>query len=241
MLNKPTYKFFGESAILIEWDKVISKEVIADINLYQQKIKAQNFLDIEDFVIAYNSLTIIYKKSVNKLDVQNLKEIYNSKISIKKASNFLWEIPVCYDVKFGIDLEELSSELGISTEAIIKKHSSKVYTVYFIGFLPGFLYLGGLDKSLHFPRKAVPRIRVPERSVAIGGNQTGIYPQESSGGWNIIGKTPISFFNISNSKPCFAKSGDQIKFKSVSYNEYLSIKNKIDTNDFNLIKTKLND
>mgnify|MGYP000572002399 CR=1 FL=1 len=125
-----------------------------------------------------------------------------------------------YGFEFGPDLDFVSTHTGLSVEKIIEIHSTTIYDLHFIGFLPGFLYLGGLDESLAIPRKSVPRFQVPKGAVAIGGSQTGIYPIESSGGWNIIGNSPISFFDINNDTPCFAKTGDTVSFKSISMNTY---------------------
>ena len=141
-----------------------------------------------------------------------------------KVKSVLWKIPVCYDAVFGIDLEAISKEKNLSKEEIIKRHSQAIYTVYFIGFLPGFLYLGGLDESLHVPRKSTPRLQIEKGAVAIGGNQTGVYPTESPGGWNIIGNSPIEFFNPKLETPCFAKAGDKISFKPITIQEFKTIK-----------------
>ena len=135
---------------------------------------------------------------------------------------------------FGVDLEVISKEKGLTKEQIITLHSASVYTVYFIGFLPGFLYLGGLNEKLHIPRKSTPRLQIKKGSVAIGGNQTGVYPNESPGGWNIIGNTPISFFDVSKDKPCFAKAGDGIVFHSISVKEHADIMTLMHQNTFKL-------
>jgi inhibitor of KinA len=138
-----------------------------------------------------------------------------------------WQIPVCYNDEFGIDLEFVSKQKSLTKTQIIQRHSQVNYRVFFIGFLPGFLYLGGLDKSLHIPRKSSPRLAVKKGAVAIGGSQTGIYPGVSPGGWNIIGNSPISFFDVTKEQPCFAKAGDFIQFKSVSIEEYRDIKEQV--------------
>ena len=131
-------------------------------------------------------------------------------------------------------MEVVSKEKKLSKEVIIKRHSQAVYTVYFIGFLPGFLYLGGLDKSLYMPRKSTPRLQIEKGAVAIGGNQTGVYPSASPGGWNIIGNPPIAFFNPKLKTSCFAKPGDRLVFKPVSLKEYENIKILVDSGVYQL-------
>ena len=238
-----TYKSFGVKAILIEWVPIISEEILTDILIFKSKIENNSKVNFDDFVIGYNSLTLKYKKEYVNFseEVLWLKEIYQSKVEVKKTTNYLWTIPVCYDESFGIDLDEASIKFELSVKEIIQLHSEKRYTIFFIGFLPGFLYLGGLNEKLHFDRKPNPRLKVDKGSVAIGGKQTGIYPFNSPGGWNIIGKTPIDFFNINNHNPCFAKAGDSIQFQPISKEEFYQIKHKITLNEYQLSKTFIDD
>lgn len=227
---KLIYKLFGESAILIEWPSEISKTILTDILDFKNAI--ENELQLKDCIVGYNSILLVYDFVIinSTTKINSLKELYQNKKSVKKQKNTHWKIPVCYDSIFGIDLEIISKELKLSSEEIIHIHTKETYTVYFIGFLPGFLYLGGLHEQIIIPRKATPRLIVPKGSVAIGGRQTGVYPNESSGGWNIIGNSPISFFDVQNHNPCFAKTGDTITFESISLEEFKSIKNQVKSN-----------
>ena len=202
-----TYKLFGRSAILVEWPANISQDIIQDIISFERQVKEID--SILDIIIAYNSLLIRYQNPIvdQELTIRQLKNKYTASSYLIKQDQFLWEIPVCYDASFGIDLEEIANKKKCSVADIIRLHTETDYLVYFIGFQPGFLYLGGLHQNLHIPRKSNPRIRVDAGSVGIGGSQTGIYPQNSSGGWNIIGKSPLNFFNMKSSNPCFAKLG----------------------------------
>ena len=114
-----------------------------------------------------------------------------------------------------------------SVADIVRLHTETDYLVYFIGFQPGFLYLGGLHQNLLVPRKSTPRVRVDKGSVGIGGAQTGVYPQNSSGGWNIIGKSPLNFFNMKATNPCFAKPGDRIQFVAVDIHTFYEIEREV--------------
>jgi inhibitor of KinA len=238
-----TFKPFGERAILIEWPHIISETILKDILQFKSKIKSNNIEAIVEIKSAYNSLLIIYDTICRNFEnnVNILKKVYNSSDFKYDKLSKLYKIPVCYDAIFGIDLEALSEEKKLSKEAIITRHSGAIYTVYFIGFLPGFLYLGGLDEVLNTPRKSTPRLKIEKGSVAIGGNQTGVYPTESPGGWNIIGNTPIEFFNPKNSPPCFAKAGDKIIFKPISTNEYNDIKILVEVGVYQIESSILND
>lgn len=236
-----TYKAYGKRAILVEWPAEISKNILNDVVAFKNKIIQKNIKDVIDVINTYNSITIVYRDTINIIydHFLELKSLYRQDVYQEFVKNYRWEVPVCYDKKFGIDLDELQSENQLSYHEIISLHSSLIYTVYFIGFLPGFLYLGGLDKKLHVSRKATPRLRIDKGAVAIGGAQTGIYPIESAGGWYIIGNSPVSFFNGKLENPCFAKSGDEIEFKSIDIERYNDIISKVKNGNYQLKKSKI--
>jgi len=238
-----TYKPYGKHAILIKWPAKIDKNILKDVLNFKNKIVNYNTKVIVDIINTYNSLTVFYNTTIENTynEISTLKSIYKESIQQKKTKNYCWHIPVCYDENFGVDLQEISKKNNIGIDEIIRLHSDSIYTIFFIGFLPGFLYLGGLDKKLHFPRKPNPRLQVDKGSVGIGSSQTGIYPQDSAGGWNIIGKSPVSFFNVGKNEPCFAKSGDQIQFIPVSLDEYQQIETQAKIGFYEIKKELLND
>jgi inhibitor of KinA len=125
-------------------------------------------------------------------------------------------IPVCYDREFGLDLEDVARHAGISVEEVVRLHSSPTYHVYFLGFSPGFVYLGGLPEILHSPRLATPRSSVIGGSVGIAGFQTGIYPVDSPGGWKLIGRTPLRMFDPAATPPTRLQPGDRMKFAPIN-------------------------
>lgn len=130
------------------------------------------------------------------------------------------EIPVCYDGEFGPDLADVARHTGLSVEEVIARHSAVEYRVHCLGFAPGFPYLGGLPPELATPRRATPRQGVPAGSVAIGGAQTGIYPQSSPGGWNVIGRTPLRLFDADREPPALLKAGDRVRFRPITRGEF---------------------
>lgn len=235
------YKQFGEHAILVEWQSVITTGLIDEITIFKNKTLYHKKTQIQDFIIGYNSLVIKYHRNFNfSTEVSELQKIHSEETILQKEQKYTWEIPVCYDEFYGFDSVQLSKKLNISIQELIQLHERIVYTVHFIGFLPGFLYLGGLDKKLYAQRKATPLLKVPKGSVAIGGEQTGIYPEESAGGWHIIGRTPINFFDITQSVPCFAKPGDKIQFKSITKETYIFIEKEIEEKKYELLKKEFN-
>ena len=234
-----TYKLFGRSAILVEWPANISQDIIQDIISFERQVKEID--SILDIIIAYNSLLIRYQNPIvdQELTIRQLKNKYTASSYLIKQDQFLWEIPVCYDASFGIDLEEIANKKKCSVADIVRLHTETDYLVYFIGFQPGFLYLGGLNQNLHVPRKSTPRVRVDKGSVGIGGTQTGVYPQNSSGGWNIIGKSPLNFFNMKATNPCFAKPGDRIQFVAVDIHTFYEIEREVIKQEFIIKKRPL--
>ncbi|MFC0604437.1 5-oxoprolinase subunit PxpB [Winogradskyella pulchriflava] len=230
------YSQYNEHSILIKWPEIINENNLKSILKFKNGIEKKHIKEKVEIIITYSSILIIYKFTIDNIndEIFKLKSIFKRQNKTDVIDSSVWEIPVCYDTEFGVDLEGFSKQKKLSKDAIIELHSGRIYTVYFIGFLPGFLYLGGLDSRLFFDRKSTPNLNVKKGSVAIGGEQTGIYPQDSPGGWHIIGKTPISLFNSDQNPPCAIKPGDKIKFKSISKLEYLDIEKRIRNSKFQI-------
>jgi inhibitor of KinA len=129
-------------------------------------------------------------------------------------------IPVCYGADLGPDLADVANRHDLTPDDVIQIHAGAAYLVYMIGFMPGFAYLGGLDDSIVTPRRPAPRTEVPAGSVGIGGNQTGVYPTVSPGGWNLIGRTPLKIFDIRRLEPALLAAGDQVRFRAITRDEY---------------------
>ena len=173
----------------------------------------------------YLSMLLTLDKMANIDDtlrvVENILDVvHNSEPPEAK----LVEIPVLYGGNYGKDIQRVVQFSKLSESEIIQRHQTRKYLVYFLGFSPGFPYLGGMDQDLTTPRIQTPRKRVPEGSVAIAGGQTGIYPFSSPGGWNLIGRTPLKIFNISNPHNSLIQMGDKVQFKSISKDEYERLK-----------------
>ena len=239
--RKPKLSFFlyNKSSILVEWPKIISKNILEDIIKFSNKLS--KLKSINSRINGYNSLLIKYNSSIKSFEEEifNLESLYKNKITNLPTNTKNWRIPVCYEKKYAPDISYVSKKLNLSLKEIIRIHSYKKYKLYFIGFLPGFLYLGKVDNKLKLPRKTNPSTNYEAGSIGIAENQTGIYPNVSPGGWNIIGNSPILFFDPSSKEPCFAKSGDTIEFYSINENEYNLIKQK-SKNNLNYIN-ELND
>ena len=227
---------YNEYSILIEWPAVMDENMLKDILDYKKSIQNSSIELVVEIINTFNSLLIIYGLTIDDVygEISRLKSLKIKAETIEEASSKLWRIPVCYDADFGIDLEAFSKEKLLSKNEVIELHSSAIYTIFFIGFLPGFLYLGGLNKKLHFDRKSTPNLDIKKGSVGIGGNQTGIYPKNSPGGWHIIGKTPVDFFNAKSSPPCVFNAGDKLQFFAISKTEFLDLEQDVKNNKFQL-------
>ncbi len=229
-----TYKPFGEEALLIEWPSKIDEEILFDILSFQKIIERTLSEKIEGTLNTYNSLAVFFNPEIisfTKL-LESIKQLRNGEQIVDSHSGNVWEMPVCYDPCFGIDLGAISKAKKLTMDELIKLHSGNTYTVYFTGFLPGFLYLGALPEKLFIPRKETPRPKILKGAVAIGGYQTGIYPQESPGGWNIIGNCPIPLFDARKDPPTKIHAGDKIKFVPVSKEEHGLLKGKMRSGGF---------
>ena len=146
--------------------------------------------------------------------------IANGQVRLKRPVASAIEIPVCYEDKFALDLDEVSDHTGLPARRVIELHSGAEYRVHCVGFTPGFPYLSGLPAELATPRRSVPRKEVPAGSVAIGGNQAGIYPMTSPGGWNIIGRTPLCLFRPVKNPPALLCAGDRVRFRPIGRDEF---------------------
>lgn len=199
------------------------------ISIEQQKIcwaferLAKSLDNVLNVVVGMNTICV-YTNDINYKELCKLKLHLDSLYKETKPIELdgkLVEIPVDYGGELGFDLLNLAKLKKLSIKEVVDMHTNPIYTVYFIGFLPGFAYLGGLDNILNTPRLSIPRTKIPAGSVGIGGAQTGIYPLEAPGGWNIIGNTIVKLFDINKEQPSLLKAGDRLKFVVNSIKESL--------------------
>lgn len=216
-------QLLGDHAIVFKLTTGQSEGIDQDLLAFTQFVTAQKMAGIKDIILAYDTLTLVYDilvfDSNPYLSASNILEAFINAVphSIPTISAAkLIEVPVCYDPSLGIDLQTAAISLNCSTETLIQTHSEKIYTVYCLGFLPGFAYMGDTPKAIQVPRHATPRAKVAGGSVGIAGKQTGIYPIDSPGGWQIIGRTPFKIFDPNSKELTLFKAGDQIKFNPIS-------------------------
>ena len=236
MIYNLQYSQFNSYSILIEWEAIIEEKVLQDVLRFKISIENEYIKQKVEVINAYNSILIVYDFTIDNIysEIYNLKSLYSQQNLPETIKPSIWKIPVCYHDDFAPDFEDFSNNKKLSKAEIIRLHSEVIYTVFFKGFLPGFLYLGGLDSKLHLDRKTTPSLNIKKGAVGIGGMQTGIYPQDSPGGWHIIGNSPIELFNSNSNPPCFIKAGDKVKFEPISISDYHTIKKSVEVSSFNL-------
>ena len=216
------FKIVSVDSFIIYFGDFIDEKIALEIKKAYFCIKKLNLEGIIEIIPSYTSIFITF--DIFKYDFETLKDLIKQNINLQIDENFeekIVEIDVYYGTEVGFDLEYLSSKTTLSIEEIIKIHSNKLYDVYAIGFLPGFAYLAKVYEKIAFPRLSTPRKIVPKGSVAIADFQTAIYPQQSPGGWNIIGKTTFELFDkkLENLSPL--NVGDKVKFNPISKEEFL--------------------
>lgn len=240
--SKPHIKRFGDKALLLEWEKEIAEEMHYHIMRVMDVIWDKMGEEVLEMVPAFHSLTVFVKPQVDVSGFSGrMEDIIEGKEYHPDIIKTITTIPVCYEAPFSLDIEELAHKKSISIPEFINLHTEPVYFVHFLGFLPGFPYLGGLNERLHYPRKKEPRSFISKGSVGIGGSQTGIYTSNSPGGWNIIGKSPVLFFDVSKASPALIWPGNYIKFENITQEEYRDIESLIVTGNYKLKKERSDD
>ncbi|HYE56221.1 MAG TPA: 5-oxoprolinase subunit PxpB [Chitinophagaceae bacterium] len=218
----------SEGAAVIDLGSSISPTLNNKILSMQQWLRLHPFRGLKDVVVAYSSLTVLFdpfiiyngRNTVFESVSEQLEVCFHSSGNEPVAAPRQLSVPVCYEL--GYDLEELAEAKGLTVEEIVRIHCSVSYRVYMLGFLPGFAYMGIVDNRIAAPRRAVPRTNVEAGSVGIAGSQTGIYPLNSPGGWQIIGRTPLRLFDANASEPALFSPGDEVRFYSISLNQFQS-------------------
>jgi KipI family sensor histidine kinase inhibitor len=224
----------GDSSLLVEFGDEISPDINRRISATVQLLKEQHVEGVVDLIPAFCSLLINYDPRVISFEEisQRVQGILKVDVKAGTRKKKVYEIPVCYGGAYGPDIETIASHAGLSVEEVIRIHASRDYLIYMLGFLPGFCYLGGLDERIHTPRLSNPRIKISAGSVGIGGSQTGIYPLDSPGGWQLMGMTPVKTYDPSRDTPILVEAGDYIRFVPIDEAEFQRIKALVDRGEY---------
>ena len=243
-MEKDAYKLipFSETGIMVTFGNEIKEEIHQKVAALSDYLDEHPFVGFVEYIPAFTSDTDFYNPMIVRtlaiplshtmdpvmpLSYQIVAQILEKALEgLNPETDFqatTVEIPVCYGGEFGPDLEYVAEYHKMTPEEVIDIHTNGNYLVYMIGFAPGFPYLGGLSEKIATPRRSSPRLVIPAGSVGIAGDQTGAYPIESPGGWQLIGRTPVNLFRPEVEPPILLRSGNLVKFKAISLEEYHQI------------------
>ena len=237
--DKPRFLAGGDKALIIEFGNTVAPELQHRVQRLMLAIQSAIIPGLIEAVPTYRSLLIHYDPLQT-----NFKELRDRLESLEKRaedSKFpkptVTEIPTVYGNEYGPDLEFVAEHNGTTPEEVIQIHSSTTYLIYMLGFTPGFPYLGGMSSRIATPRLQTPRTRVSTGSVGIGGNLTGIYPAESAGGWQLIGRTPIKLFDPNQKPPALLQTGNYVVFVRITPQEFTRIKEEVQQGTYKVQET----
>jgi len=225
MYDQPRLLPAGDSALVVEFGNEITPEINARIRSFTQVLEEQALPGIVELVPTYRSVLVHYdplQLAPGELEAK-IRELTGSLTDIELAAPVVTMVPVCYGGEFGPDLDHVCQHTGLSKEEVVRLHAGTDYLIYMLGFTPGFSYLGGMDERLATPRLKTPRTVIPAGSVGIAGKQTGIYPIDSPGGWQLIGRTPLKLYDPYREPPVLLKAGNYVRFVPISEAEYEEI------------------
>ncbi|GAK56278.1 allophanate hydrolase, subunit 1 [Candidatus Vecturithrix granuli] len=212
----------GDSALVVELGNEIDPVINQTIRGLVLTLQQQTIPGIREYVPTYRSLMILYDPAVLWFDdlIEQVKKVESRLEAVSLPEPKILEVPVAYGGEFGPDLDFVAEHTHLSVEKVIALHTGRDYLVYMLGFTPGFCYLGGLSEQLETPRLATPRTKIPAGSVGIAGKQTGVYPIDSPGGWQLIGRTPLCLFDPQRDPAVLITAGDYVRFVQIDEPTY---------------------
>ncbi len=220
----PNVRFLltGDTSLSAEFGNEINEKINAQIRAFTIALEKSGIPGIVELVPTYRSCMIHYDPGVISYGAltKRLEGLLGRLDSIEIPPSDVLEVPVLYGGEMGPDLAFVAEHAGISEQEVVDIHASTEYLIYMLGFTPGFTYLGGMSDKLETPRLKQPRVKIPAGSVGIAGKQTGVYPIDSPGGWQLIGRTPVKMYDPNRETPILPKAGQYIKFRAVDQAEY---------------------
>lgn len=228
----------GDTALRVEWPGDVSLKLNDTIIRFCSNLKKHSVPGVVEWVPAYKTVTVYYAPHIITYEellkeIQYVLQMNESRTKWHKEQRII-SVPVYYGGDAGPELDRVAQLNNISVEQVVKRHQKSLYVVYMLGFLPGFPYLGGLDRSIATPRLETVRQKTPKGSVGIAHYQTGIYPSRSPGGWNIIGQTPLTLMDSTKQHPFLFQAGDKVQFYEVTYKEFTTIEQEVNMGMYNV-------
>ena len=236
-MGEVRYLVSGDCAVCVEFGNEISPEINRKIRAFKIAVEKEGMEGIVETVPTYRSLLVVYKPEIIRFKelTEKFESIMGAMDTIQIPPPTVIEIPVLYGGEMGPDIENVANHNGKTVEEVIKIHTSEEYLIYMLGFIAGFPYLGGMSKEIATPRLNRPRVKIEGGSVGIAGEQTGVYPVASPGGWQLIGRTPLKLYDSEREKPVLLEAGQYIKFRSVTEDEYKKIKKQVEDGTYSYV------
>jgi len=229
----PIIKITGDTSLAVIFGDEISKEMNVKVRSFDAAIAKANIKGVYETVPTYCTVTVHYAPEIiryNQLKARLMEMLESQTDAADLGVADIIDIPVLYGGEYGPDLEFVAKHNNLTPKEVIEIHSQPEYLLYMLGFTPGFAYLGGMDERIETPRLASPRERIPAGSVGIAGKQTGMYPMDTPGGWQLIGRTPVPLYNPHSDNPILLDAGMHVKFIPVTEKEYNEILNQVEDN-----------
>ena len=229
-MTYPQIKITGDTSVAIVFGDEISSEINTRIRAFDEALNEEQIDGVYETVPTYCTLTIHYAPEIIRYSElrDRLEKMLRVSHKAQKLNTIVMEIPVLYGGDYGPDLGYVAEYNHMTPEEVIKRHTSAEYLIYMLGFTPGFSYMGGMDEQIATPRLKTPRVLIPAGSVGIAGKQTGIYPIDSPGGWQLIGRTPVKLYDAQRDTPILLDAGLHVKFVPIDENEYKRIQSRIE-------------
>ncbi len=226
----------GDTSLSVEFGNEIKESINHDIRAYKIALEKAEIPGIVETVPTYRSLMVHYNPRIirNGELKEKLEKLLSEMGDIEIPPSPVLEIPVLYGGEMGPDLPFVAENAGLSEEEVIRIHSGTEYLIYMLGFTPGFTYLGGMSDKIATPRLQQPRVKIPAGSVGIAGSQTGIYPIDSPGGWQLIGRTPLKMYDPNRETPILPEAGQYMKFYPIDQAEYDRILKEVEEGRYQL-------
>lgn len=221
-MSEPRIVPAGDSALVVEFEEKIDRAVNARVLALAARLEADPVAGVLDIVPTFRSVAVYFDplRTPHAVLMDRLKREAAAEADVSVRRRDAVHVPVCYGGDFGPDLPAVAAFSGLSERAVIDLHAGPVYHVFMLGFAPGMAYMGTVDDRIAAPRRETPRLKVPRGSVGIAGAQTGIYPAETPGGWQIVGRTPFRPFDAARAEPFLFRPGDAVRFEAIDPSEF---------------------
>lgn len=236
----PRFLHAGDTALVVEFGDRADRTMSDAVLQLSGRVRHAQLTGVIETVPTFRSLLVNYDPTATcGADLIEALQALVDASNEETARGRLWHVPACYERECAPDLDDVAARTGLSSEEVVRLHSQTQFHVYMIGFAPGFPYMGDLDPRLSLPRRVDPRVRVPPGSIAIASTLSAIYPIESPGGWHLIGRTPIRFFNLDSERPSMLSPGDAVRCEPIGLTEYQRIKVAVEMNEYSVASEEI--